>query len=205
MSKSNIFFTGIIAVLVIIILLQRSCTPAGKLVKTEDGEVLKTDTTYITVDKVVTKTITRVKHDTVPQPGDTVFTPAPGYDDLKAQYESLAKLYSARNIYKDTIKLDSIGYIALIDTVQYNQLDKRKYHYNYSIPVVTKYVQNPPRRQVYIGGGIAMNTVLVPQVQAGLLYKNKKDQIFGIYSMAGPDLVPSFGVSTYWKISFRKK
>ena len=204
MSKSNIFFTGIIAVLVIIILLQRACTPECKPLTVKE-RVLKVDTAYVLVDNVITKKVTLLKRDTVAVPGDSVFIPAPGYDALLAQYTELAANYKARNIYSDTLKLDSLGFVYVTDTVQYNTLQKRKYHYNYTIPVITKTVQEAPRRQVYIGGGIAMNAKLSPQVNAGFLYKNKRDQIYGIYTGLGTDLVPVFGVSTYWKISFRKK
>lgn len=205
MSKSNVFFTGIIAVLVVIILLQRACTPSCKPVRIKKENVVRVDTAYVLVDNVLTKTVTRVKHDTVPQPGDTVFLPSKDYHQLKLQYLELSRNYSARNIYKDTLKLDSLGFVYITDTLQYNTLSKRKYHYSYQIPVITKIIQEPPRRQVYIGGGIAMNAKLTPQVNAGFLYKNKRDQIYGIYTGISTDLVPVFGVSTYWKISFRKK
>ncbi len=206
MSKSNVFFSGIIAVLVVIILLQRACSPKCKTCKDSiPGTIYKTEVEYLPVDKIVTKKVTLIEHDTVRVPGDSVFIPAPGYKELKAQYEDLAQRYAARNIYRDTIKLDTLGFIAVTDTVQYNTLGKRTYLNQYKLPVITKYVQEPTRRQVYIGGGIAMNTLLVPQVQTGLLYKNKRDQIYGVYVGVNSMLIPSYGVSTYWKISFRKK
>jgi hypothetical protein len=206
MSKSNIFFSGIIAVLVVIILLQRACSPKCKSCKDSiPGTIYKTEVEYIPVDNVVTKEVKLIKHDTVRLAGDSVFVPAPGYKELKGQYEDLVRLYSARNIYSDTLKLDSLGFIAVSDTLQYNTLKNRTYNYSYKIPVVTNYVQSPPRRQVYIGGGISMNALLVPQAQAGLLYKNKRDQIFGAYVGVNTLLIPSYGVSSYWKISLRKK
>jgi hypothetical protein len=37
----------------------------------------------------------------------------------------------------------------------------------------------------------------------GLLYKNKKDQIFGVQTGVSQDLKPYVGVSSYWKIKLK--
>lgn len=200
----NKFLTGIIVVLVAIIFLQRGCTGP---VTEQPKPGVEIDTVYLTKDTTIYKKVTLVKRDTVRQPGDIVYIPDTNYKALKLQYLTLAKDHAARNIYRDTIQLDSIGMVVVHDTVQYNALRKHRFDLSYKIPVITKTVtlQPEPRRQVYIGGGISMNTALEEaNFQVGMLYKNKKDQVFGVYSLLDGNSIPQFGVSSYWKIKLKK-
>ena len=191
----------VIAVLVAIILLQRSCT---KKVFVPGKDNVVYDTVWNKVIKKEVKKVPLFIKDTISLPGDTVFIPDSSYNKLKSQYLKLANNYGARNIYRDSLQLDNLGYVIVTDTVQYNLLKSRSYLRNYKIPTVTGYVKQEQRRQLYIGGGISINKSLeLANLQVGLLYKNKKDQIFGVQTGISQNLQPYIGISSYWKIKLK--
>ena len=133
--------------------------------------------------------------------------PDTNYAVLKQQYKHLVDLYMAKNIYTDVIKLDSLGEITITDTVQHNNLLLRKCDHHYKIPTITKTIEvpKPPRRQLYIGGAVgATYPVSISSVQAGMLFKNKKDQIFGLSVGLDTRGVMTYSLSSYWKISFKR-
>lgn len=203
-DRKTSFYTGIILVLVLIILLQRACTPKCPEVSTPEVGV-HVDTTYKYITRTETKTVTKVKTDTqyIREPW---MVPDTNYAALKKQFEDLVARYASKNIYQDTIKIDSIGTVVLTDTVLKNQLAFRTYVHNYKIPTVTvtKTIPLPPRRQVYIGGAVgATYPVSISSVQAGMLFKDKKDRVFGISAGLDTRGIMTYSLSSYWKISFK--
>lgn len=155
-------------------------------------------------------------HDSIiyskPKPGKTVYLPAPteyladtNYARLKIQYDSLLREFFALKTYYDTVRLDTLGYVSIIDSVQKNGILGRSFHTNYKIPTVTvtKTITHyaPPTSALFFGGGVEGNKTLgVTGANIGILYKSKKDKIVGINvgSSIGQQL--TFGVSSYWKI-----
>lgn len=132
------------------------------------------------------------------------------YPRLKAQYDELVKLFLSKNIYADTVKLDTLGYVSIADTVQENKLLNRGVHYSYKIPTITEKItitkQAPKKNQLYVGAGVNTSKALMPQsVEAGLILKTKRDQIYGV--KAGSDINGqiSYGFQTYWKIGKKDK
>lgn len=126
---------------------------------------------------------------------------------LTEQYNELVKLYLSKNIHKDTIKIDSIGSITITDTVTKNLIKGRKVFYDLKYPVITNTItlSYKPRNQLYYGGGVQGNLINpINQVDIGILYKNKKDQIYG--GLVGLDIngQVQYGLKMYWKLSFRK-
>lgn len=130
------------------------------------------------------------------------------YDSLKRQYDELvAQLYTL-NIYKDTVRQDS-SFVEVTDTVIQNNLYGRSYAFNLRCP--TTYITTetkitlPTKRQVYFGGGITSISKLEGiSISAGLLYKNRKENIAGInvgVDNAGKVL---YGFNAYWKLSLNK-
>jgi hypothetical protein len=81
-------------------------------------------------------------------------------DFYKSQLVKLAKLYSTKNIYNDTILIDTFGYVNIVDTVLFNNLQNRTYHLNYAF--TTKIVNNK-NPFWYAGGSVYTN-----KKQAGL-------------------------------------
>lgn len=196
-------YLAVIAVLVVVIFLQRSCAGERKYLPTSKDKIVY-DTVWSTVTKTEYKKVPVFKRDTTYVEGDTIFVADSSYDKLKLQFDNLAKNYVARNIYRDSLLLDSIGYVLVLDTLQYNSISSRTYKHNYKIPTVTGYVQAAQRRQLYIGGGISIDKGLgLSNLQVGVLYKNKKDQIFGIQTGISEELTPYIGVLSYWKIKLK--
>jgi hypothetical protein len=123
---------------------------------------------------------------------------------LVQRLDTLIELYSMKNIYRDSIPIDTFGYVKLIDTIQENRFLGRSFVTNITIPektiTTTKTIILPPVRQFYIGGGLMGNRFsLINSASAGLLYKDKQDRIFGVSVGIGNGQL-SYGVSSYWKI-----
>jgi len=122
---------------------------------------------------------------------------------IAERLDTLIQLYSMKNIYLDSIKVDTFGYIKLIDTVQQNKFLGRSFITNVTIPektiTITNTIYPKPKRQFYIGGGISGNkTSPINSINAGLLYKDRRDRIFGIG--ASYDGQINYGIQSYWKI-----
>jgi len=149
----------------------------------------------------------------IPYPVDRLtkeiqYLPDTNYHKLLLQYQTLLALYLVKNIQKDSLKIDSIGYVSITDTVTKNLIANRKFSYNLKYPIITNTVTLPykSRNQLYIGGSIEGNPInMVNQINAGLLWKNRKDQIFGAYVGLDRNTTFQYGIQSYWKINLRRK
>jgi hypothetical protein len=201
--KDKITLLLIIGILATIALYQwRESTPHSK---GPDTLIIR-DTTWLKHDSLIVKKVKITKEIAVPYEvlvkeyqADT------SYPKLKKQYEDLAKDYAAKRVYVDSVNVGKFGHIQITDTVSKNKLSKRTTKDNFKIPVVketvtiTKYAE--PERQLYLGGGVNANSSSgIRSVEGGLLYKTKKDQIYGVKATTTIDGVTTFGVSTYFKI-----
>ncbi len=140
--------------------------------------------------------------------------PTTDLKELTQQIKDLAAQFYAINHYRDSIQLkDSIGnrvgVVSLDDAVSENKILSRNPSYVLRLPVITNTItiDHPyqPKNQVYIGGGITgSRESLIQQFEAGLLLKNKQDQMYGI--KAGIDVKGNviYGLQSYWKIKFHK-
>lgn len=191
----------IILILVIIILLQRSCnnvniTPEVKI---------ETDTVYKNVHDTIFRTATIIKKEYV-HIDKPEYTSGETIDTCKARFQNLLKEYLTKNVYLDTIKIDSIGELVIQDTVWINKLyGKRKIFVDYKIPTITKTITKfeEPKRQLYVGLNGFANKDNVTIFSPGIIYKNKKDQIF--QASIGLDFngTITYGIGTYWKIKIK--
>ena len=160
------------------------------------------DTTWSVHDSLIVKKlkVKEIIHDTLPPEyiADT------NYPKLKAQYDALVVAHLAKKIYADTVKLDTLGYVAVADTVHKNELQNRSYKYNYKIPTVTVTTtitkQAPPKGALFMGGGVTGNKNGLDVLQGGLLYKSKQDKIFGLQIGINGNSQVVYGVQSYWKI-----
>jgi hypothetical protein len=201
----NLPWLVIVGLLAIILLQRVHCGGSDPVNTAKIDTVVKIDTFYITKDTVIKKKIFPVRVDTL---YDTSFVPNPNYDSLKVQYEELAKDFLLRRIYRDSLTLDSFGYVLVIDTVRYNKLFDREYKYHYELPIVSKQVDiikpTPKKGQLYLGGGVAGTKTSFQSVQGGLLFKTKNDKIIGGFVGVGADGNIFYGVQSYWKIRFKR-
>ena len=197
MNKILVF---VVMVLLFTVTLQhKGCT--GSQIKADT--VTLHDTTWSVHDSLIVKKlkIKEVIHDTLPPEyiADT------NYPKLKAQYDALVFAHLAKNIYFDTLKIDTLGYVTVADTVHKNEMQNRSYKYNYKIPTITVTTtitkQAPPKGALFIGGGITSTKQLELQtIQGGVLYKTNKDKIFGLHIGINNNSQVIYGLSSYWKI-----
>jgi hypothetical protein len=164
--------------------------------------VTKHDTAWTIHDSLIVKKlkIKQTIHDTLP----AEYIADTNYPKLKAQYDALVIAYLVKNIYADTVKLDTLGYVAVADTVHKNEIHGRSYKYNYKIPTVTMTTtitkQAPPKGALFIGGGVTGNKNGLELLQGGLLYKSKRDKMFGLHVGINGNNQVVYGVNSYWKI-----
>jgi len=196
----------IVGILLLIILLQRSCT--GDVVVQEPTTVVKIDTVWKIKHDTVIKKI-RVTDIRYVKPDGPEYSSGEHIDTCRARFNYLLKQHTARRTYKDTIKLDSLGTITVIDTVWLNKLGKRTYIKDYKIPLVTKTItiikQPDPKRQLYIGGNLFGDKTTLQLFAPGLIYKDRKDRVYQANVGVNFDGTLTFGVGTYWKINLNKK
>ena len=160
------------------------------------------DTAWQVHDSLIVKKlkIKQIIHDTLP----AEYIADTNYPKLKAQYDALVIAYLAKTLYTDTLKIDTLGYVAVSDTVHKNEIHGRSYKYNYKIPTITVTntitKQAPPKGALFIGGGVTGNPNEVKSLFGGFLYKSKKDKVFGLnVGLTGNNKIV-YGVQSYWKI-----
>jgi hypothetical protein len=152
-----------------------------------DSGHTKSDTiTY--VHYVYYKDTTRTKPTLVQRIRDTLFEsyveyyPAEGYSELLEQFQTLKQDLLSRNIYKDSIYLDSLGWVKIIDTVQKNTLTGREIVKNIRIPEKTTFVINDVvvnKREFYGGPSLRLLSPTTFGVGGGILYKDLKNRMYG--------------------------
>lgn len=196
----------LIVTLVVIIILMRGCEstffPKEPIVITKYDTIWKK--THDTIIKKVN--VTNVKY--IPVSGPQ-YVPTDNIDTCKTRFQSLLKEYSIQTTYKDSIKLDSLGVITVIDTVWKNKLKERVYIRNYKIPLVTKTTtiikQPDPKRQLYIGGNLFGDKRTLQYITPGIIYKDRKDRLYQANIGIPFNGEVSYGLGAYFKIDFNKK
>ena len=202
---SKNFLNLLVLAVIAFMLLREGCNSSQPIQRKADTVVV-VDTTYIIKTKTIIKKVHIASTDsTYDFTKDPKFTPDTSYETLKRQFTKLSKDYTKRNIYKDTLDLDSIGFVYVIDSVQFNTLSKRNYTYSYKLPTITKTVNTityaKPVRQIYVGLGVS--TLGVGSINVGAIYKSRKDQLYGVtLSVDNDQLV--YGVQTYFKLKLQK-
>ena len=197
---NNILSIAILILAVIIVLQRSNSSPdiIEKPIVIRDTIWQKKDSVIYTSPKVVQTIPIKIISEK--------YLPDPNYEKLVLQYQELVKLHLAKNIQKDSVKIDSIGFVKVTDTVQNNIVQNRKWEYNIKYPIIKETIIQPPKKvnQLYIGGGLQGNQYnIINSVNGGILYKNKKDQIYGLSIGINTNGQIVYGVSSYWKIKFK--
>jgi hypothetical protein len=197
----NKLYLIIIGVLILIIILLRSCSPnnVGGDCQPITKTVIKTDTIW----KVT-------KGDTLYVPGVTKYLPGKiQYINSKIDTTEIIKDFFSKVYYGDTIKLDNYGFILVKDTITQNRILSRNIEYNYKFPTIEKTITNnitsPPKNQFYIGlelGGSKLQPI--NYLGANLLLKTKKDKLYNIGAGVMPNTGIEYKIGTAWKIKIKK-
>jgi len=191
----------IILILLILLSFQRCQKPADSQPQKPQIKVERDTVVVVKKDTIKSKPkLIRSEPDTLFLSDSVMFIPP----ELLAQLRD----YHTKKIYTDSIALDSLGYVRITDTVYKNKLEGHDVQYSVSIPKVTETITitNPakPVRQIYIGGTLLGNqTMPLRGATANILYKDRKDRVFGVSAGINEGHI-IYGVSSYWKISFRK-
>jgi hypothetical protein len=191
------YIYGAIILLLLIVLYRAECgspvVTVGPKKVVVDGKkyyVIKTiiDTQYI-------KYTEKGKRDTVFH-DTTIYVKIPVLDSVKL--DSMVKLYYAKNVYSDTLKLN-YGSIYVQDSVQFNKIFGRRWSADLLIPKETKttVVKDPAKNRVYFGAGASYGTSITPTV--GLMLKTKQERIYGV-SLGVSNGLPVYGGSIYVKL-----
>jgi hypothetical protein len=201
----NKILVAIVAGLVLFIAVGKGggCNPGHKK---SDTTIIR-DTTWAVHDTTIYKTLKgKVLHDTIATPPEYIADT--NYPKLLAQYNELLGKYMALVEFRDTIRLDTLGYVSILDTVNQNNIKGRSVRANYKIPTITNTVTiqhyEKPKAQLYYGFGLDLNPTLAPTgAHGGVILKTKKDQLIGVQVGTGIGGGINYGFSSYWKIKLK--
>ena len=197
---NNILSIAILILAVIIVLQRSNSSPdiIEKSIVIRDTIWQKKDSVIYTSPKVVQTIPLKIISEK--------YLPDPNYDKLALQYQELVKLHLSKNVQKDSVQIDSIGFVKVTDTVQNNIVQNRKWEYNIKYPIIKETIIEPPKKinQLYIGGGLQGTQYnIINSINGGILYKNKKDQLYGLSIGVNTNGQVVYGLSSYWKIKFK--
>ena len=201
----NNFLSLIVLILLIIILLQRCDSN-----KTPDVPTIIRDTVWVHNDTTVISKPQIIKTIPVDVSRDTIinhYIPDTNYQKLVLQYQDVVNQLLAKNIQVDSVRIDTNGYVKIIDTVQKNLIVGRTTKVDVKYPVIKETIIQPAPKvnQVYAGGQISGQTggQVINGINAGLLLKNKRDQIYGVNVGLNTSGQVSYGLQSYWKIKLK--
>ena len=191
----------VVLVLVAIILLEKCTQP----VPSEGPKIVK-DTVWIVKDSLivgkpqVTKTITIQSSDTI----INHYIPDTNYAKLVVQYQEVVNQLLAKNIMQDSVRIDTNGYVKIIDTVQKNLIVGRSTKVNIKYPVIKETVTIPAKKvtQLYVGGAFQTNLVN-QQAGVGALLKTRNDFLFGGSLSVNTYGDFMYGAGAYWKLKLK--
>jgi len=181
--------TLLIVVLAVLLFYQKSCSPTPPVEPQTITEVItRWDTLKVATKEYVPKYIrkTIVNIDTFQAPIDTM---------------SILRDYYAKYFYTDTIKVDSLGFIVINDTVTRNLISKRDVQSNIFIPTTT--ITNTTylyKRELFWGASVSGNQKQIQSINGELMYVNKKRNAYGFGVGVDQNFQPIFTGRLYWKI-----
>lgn len=199
--KKNLLSLAIVILLVIVIL--QKCGES----KPVDLPTVTHDTTWIVKDSLiyskpkVVNSVSIVSNDTIIHH----YLPDTNYSRLVLQYQAVVNELLAKNIHEDSVKIDTIGYAIIRDTVQKNLITGRSTQVNVKYPVILEKVVIPAKKvnQLYIGGAFQTSFVN-QQVGVGALLKTRNDFIFGGSLSVNTYGDQMYGLGAYWKLKLKK-
>lgn len=201
MSKTNTLLNLFIVVLLLVILLQM-CN--RKPVGGGTSVLVSRDTIWINKDSVIYSTPQVITH--VRESDTTIikeYYPDQNYEKLLIQYNTLLDEFLARSTYGDSLKIDSIGYVHIKDSVTRNSIVGRSFHYNLKYPIVhdSVTVTLPPQREIYYGGGLsAASDRTIDMFSAGFLYKDKRERVYILSGTVNRFNTIGVQLQTFWKL-----
>ena len=139
--------------------------------------IIKSDTT------TVYDTAWSVKIEKYPvyKPGITITIHDTSWKYTTIDTMAILRDFYAKNVYNDTVWLDSFGYVCWVDTVTRNKIATRQKSKNYKLPTITKTVTiNNYYQQSRQANITAQIDPLTGTIYSGLSYEDRKDRIYHV-------------------------
>jgi hypothetical protein len=193
--------------LIIVILLMRTCDGDKKEIKKGDSikingkkyEIVdhRRDTTYITKDSIVYKKGDDIK----------VEVKVPVYIHTNIDTQEILKDYFSRRFYIDTLNLGEKSFVIVKDTITENKILSRVFVSSITERFIndTLFLAEPLKRQLFIGLQVGFDRKdILNYGGLNLLYKDKKEKIFGLGLGINSNSQPTVMSSVHWKIKLKK-
>tara|TARA_B110000503_G_C7047245_1_gene370753 strand:- start:455 stop:1057 length:603 start_codon:yes stop_codon:yes gene_type:complete len=189
----------LICLIILISLIKEDNIPQNKPITATIGgkkyNVVKNDIDTVYVIKTAIK---KVKGDVILK--DTIiYVHIPSIIDTG----EILKGYFSKAVFRDTLKIDSFGYVAIRDTISENKILNREYRSSVKSMIVNKtmVVSEPKRTQLYVGLGSSFDKLnLVNGLNANILIKTKNDRAFSLGVGVDHTSTPFVSTMFYWKI-----
>ena len=154
----------------------------------------KIDTQYIKKRYNVYKNGKDIFHDT------TIYVKVPYLN--QDNIDSIEQEFYAKNIYKDTIKLDSMR-IYITDTIRMNNILSRSVSSDFMYPLIIKekYLSNKPKTEFYIGPKVDIfQNKKINSFGVGFIIKSTKNKMMQLYVDRGINGRFAYGTGLYIKL-----
>lgn len=195
--------TDLLIVVLIIIVLLQTC---GKFKK--EPPIIIRDTVINTIihDSTIIEKPTK-NMSVLPEKVIEKYYYDTGKSDLRDKYIELAKKFETLNTYNQTFKIDTIGSVTIKDTVGQNQIKGRSIDYSIKEKQVfikeTIITPADKKRQVFVGGEVSGTSLGVNGAAIGLIYKDRRDNIYKASGGTNFALQPQITIGYYKPIKFK--
>jgi len=198
--RKNLLTLMVGALLLIIILQQCKNTPAPEAPTIVRDTVLIVKESLTVTKPQIVKTIE--SHDSIII---KEYVPDTNYAKLVVQYQEIVNQLLAKNIMQDSVAIDSVGYVKIIDTVQKNLIVGRSVLSRISYPIIRETITLPAKKtnQLYVGGAI-LGTPAPNGIMGSALLKTRNDFLFGGSLSINTYGDLQYGIHSYWKLKLKK-
>jgi hypothetical protein len=191
----------IVLVLLVIIALQR-CEPANP---PEQPTVVRDTVLIVKESLTVTKpqlVETIESHDSIIM---KEYVPDTNYAKLVVQYQEIVNQLLAKNIMQDSVRIDTNGYVKIIDTVQKNLIVGRSVQSKITYPIIRETITLPAKKtnQIWVGGAILGNPS-PNAIMGSALLKTRNEKMFGGSLSVNTYGDLQYGIHSFWKIKLKK-
>jgi len=214
--KKFLNIKNIALLLLIVIVVLQQCGEN----KTKTGEIVKVDGKKYELIKHEIDTIEVVKTKVVTKKGEDIYHETIVEHEVKVPVNvdtnAILKEYYTKVLYKDVLVLpDSLGTIAVTDTISQNKIFGRTFNANVKQRTIkeTTIVKELPKNKLFYGieGGFNKADV-ISHVGMGILLNTKKDKIYNlgigvanrVVDGTNGGLTPYISGGVYWKIRLKK-
>ncbi len=148
--------------------------------KIPEPQIVRTTDTVYNYHTDTIRSVPVITQQIFPTQIETRYLPDTSYQGLRKQYEDLVRVHTTKNISQDSVKIDTIGWAAVRDTVTENKIVGRSWSYKIKEREVTNTItiREPykPKTQLYYGGEVGIGNG-IPSAGVGLMLKNKQDNV----------------------------